>query len=91
MVVHIFKLSHRIFQRFEVFLDVEYFDNIPEIYDQVKRTLQTHLKMNNFSNLLEKTKYIDFHTHDYTFFDILKQKEQKVFWVCCRDISQEPH
>ena len=36
--------------------------------------------MNNFSNLLEKTKYIDFHTHDYTFFDILKQKEQKVFW-----------
>ena len=29
-----------------------------------------------------------FHTHDYTFFDILKEKEPKIYWICSKNIPE---
>ena len=40
MVVHIFKLSDSLFQNFEVFLDVEYFESLKDICDQVKKNFK---------------------------------------------------
>ena len=74
MVVHVFKISDSLFQNFEVPLDVEYFESLKDICDQVKNTLKTHLETYNFSTLIRRLKYKHFHTHDYTFFDILKEK-----------------
>lgn len=88
MVVHIFKLSDELFQDFEVKLNMEYFDSIEQICFQVKRTLETHLKTYNFSNLIRKLKSKNFHTHDYTFLDILKKEKSSVFWIC---LSNNPH
>ena len=82
MVVHIFKISDSLFQNFEVPLNVEYFESLKDICVQVKNTLKTHLETYNFSNLIIKLNTREFHTHDYTYFDVITAKEQKVFWVC---------
>ena len=82
MVVHVFKISDSLFQNFEVPLDVEYFESLKDICDQVKKTLKTHLETYNFSNLIRKLKTREFHTHDYSYFDVITVKEQTVFWIC---------
>lgn len=88
MVVHIFKISDELFQDFQVKLNINYFDSLEQICSQVKRTLKTHLETHNFSTLIHRLKYKHFHTHDYTFFDILKEKEPKIYWICSKNIPE---
>ena len=44
------------FQGYEVVLDLDYFETLEEIYDQVTTTLKTHLELHKFEMLLERVK-----------------------------------
>ena len=76
------KISDRLFQGFEVNIDLDYYHSLEEICNQVKRTLITHLQMYNFQSLVSKAKQINFHIHDYKFGEILLFKEDEKLWVC---------
>jgi hypothetical protein len=82
MVVHKFKISDRLFQGFEIDLDLDYYDSVEEICKQVKETLLVHLNSNNFEVLKDEAEKINFHIHDFDFGDILLKEEEDITWVC---------
>ena len=82
MPIITFKLSDELFQGYEVVLDLDYFENLNEIYDQVTNTLKTHLELHKFELLLERLKEKKFHIHDETFGNILLKSQSDIVWVC---------
>ena len=82
MAVHKFKISDKLFQGYEVDLDLDYYDSVDEICRQVKETLLVHLDLHNFGMLKEEAKKINFHIHDFDFGDILLKEEGDITWVC---------
>ena len=86
MPVVTFKISDKHFQGYEVTLDLDYFETIEEIVNQVTNTLKTHLELHKFEQLLERLKEKDFHIHDETMGSILLKSQDDIVWVCshCR-------
>lgn len=82
MTVIIFTISDEHFQGYEVGLDLNYFENINQICEQVERTLKTHLELHKFVRLLERLKEKNFHIHDETIGSLLLKPELCVIWVC---------
>ena len=82
MTVIKFKISDKLFQGFEVDLDLDYYENIDSICKQVKETLLVHLDLHNFTILKDEAKKINFHVHDWKFGDMLLQEEGSIIWVC---------
>ena len=82
MTVIKFKISDKLFQGFEVDLDLNYYENIDDICKQVKETLLVHLDLYNFRILKDEAKKINFHVHDWEFGDMLLQEEETIIWVC---------
>ena len=56
MPIVTFKISDSHFQGYEVTLDLDYFETIEEICNQVTQTLKTHLELHKFELLLERLK-----------------------------------
>ena len=48
MPIVTFKISDRDFQGYEVTLDLDYYETIEEICNQVTQTLKTHLELHKF-------------------------------------------
>ena len=63
MPIVTFKISDKHFQGYEVTLDLDYFETMEEICNQVTNTLKTHLELHKFEQLLERLKEKDFHIH----------------------------
>jgi hypothetical protein len=82
MTIITFKISDKHFQGYEVILDLDYFETIEEICEQVVTTLQTHLELHKFEQLLERLKHKDFHIHDETMGAILLKSQDEIVWVC---------
>lgn len=82
MTVIICKISDKIFQGFEVYLDTNYIETVDEICKQVHSTLMTHLETYNFVSLLDKVKPIHFHIHDCDMGQILMMQENAILWIC---------
>ena len=82
MPIVTFKLSDELFQGYEVVLDLDYFENVNEIYDQVTNTLKTHLELHKFEMLLERLKEKKFHIHDETMGSILLKSQDDIVWMC---------
>ena len=82
MTVIKFKISDKLFQGYEVDLDLDYYDSIDGICTQVKETLLIHLDAHNFEVLKGEAKKINFHIHDWEFGNILLQGEGTIIWVC---------
>ena len=78
-----FKISDALFQGFEVTLDLDYFDSLEKICQQVKQTLMCHLETYHFEILISKLKQKDFHIHDNQIATILIMNEKDTVWVCC--------
>ena len=49
MPIVTFKISDKHFQGYEVTLDLDYFETMEEICNQVTNTLKTHLELHKFS------------------------------------------
>ena len=86
MPIVTFKISDKHFQGYEVTLDLDYFETIEEIVNQVTNTLKTHLELHKIEQLLERLKEKDFHIHDETMGSILLKSQDDIVWVCshCR-------
>ena len=82
MPIITFKISDRHFQGYEVILDLDYFETIEDICNQVVTTLKTHLELHKFEQLLERLKEKDFHIHDETMGSILLKSQDDIVWVC---------
>ncbi len=82
MTIITFKISDKHFQGYEVILDLDYFETIEEICEQVVTTLKTHLELHKFEQLLERLKHKDFHIHDETMGAILLKSQDEIVWVC---------
>ena len=82
MPIVTFKISDRHFQGYEVTLDLDYFETIESICNQVTNTLKTHLELHKFEQLLERLKEKDFHIHDETMGSILLKSQDEIVWVC---------
>ena len=82
MTVIKFKISDRLFQGYEVDLDLNYYDSIEGICTQVKETLLVHLDAHNFEVLKSEAKKVNFHIHDEEFGNILLREEGTIIWVC---------
>jgi len=82
MTVITCKISDKLFQGFEVYLDMNYVDNVDQICEQVKKTLINHLPKSKFESLLEKAKIIHFHHNDYDIVQILMMQENAILWIC---------
>ena len=82
MSVIVCKISDKLFQGFEVYLDMNYVDNVEQICEQVKKTLITHLNTYKFESLIDKAKIIHFHIHDYDIGQILMMQENAILWIC---------
>ena len=82
MTIVTFKISDSNFQGYEVTLDLDYFETIEEICNQVTQTLKTHLELHKFELLLERLKEKDFHIHDETIGSILLKSQDEIVWVC---------
>jgi len=82
MTIITFKISDKHFQGYEVILDLDYFETIEEICEQVVTTLKTHLELHKFEQLLERLKQKDFHIHDETMGAILLKSQDEIVWVC---------
>ena len=82
MPIVTFKISDSHFQGYEVTLDLDYFETIEEICNQVTQTLKTHLELHKFELLLERLKHKDFHIHDETMGAILLKSQDEIVWVC---------
>ena len=82
MPIVTFKISDELFQGYEVVLDLDYFETLEEIYDQVTKTLTTHLELHKFEQLLERLKGKKFHIHDETMGNILLKSQTEIVWVC---------
>ena len=78
-----FKISDKLFQGFEVTLDLDYFDSLEKICEQVKKTLLCHLEIYKFDTLVPELKNKDFHIHDQELGNILLMNEKETVWVCC--------
>ena len=82
MPIVTFKMSDALFQGYEVVLDLVYFETLEEIYDQVTKTLKTHLELHKFEILLERLKGKKFHIHDETMGNILLKSQEDIVWIC---------
>jgi|TARA_B100000795_G_C22785952_1_gene434633 acyl-CoA synthetase (NDP forming) len=82
MTVITCKISDKLFQGFEVYIDLNYIDTVDEICKQVHSTLITHLETYKFESLLNKAKNIHFHIHDYDMGQILMMGENAIIWIC---------
>ena len=82
MTVITFKISDELFQGYEVVLDLDYYESMEEICEQVVRTLTTHLELHKFEILLDKLKQKNFDIHDETFGNILLKSQDEIVWVC---------
>ena len=82
MPIVTFKLSDELFQGYEVVLDLDYFETLEEIYDQVTTTLKTHLELHKFEMLLARLKEKKFHIHDETMGTILLKSQDDIVWMC---------
>ena len=82
MPIVTFRISDKDFQGYEVTLDLDYFETIEEITNQVTNTLKTHLELYNFQELVKRLKEKDFHIHDETMGSILLKSKDDIVWVC---------
>jgi len=82
MPIVTFKISDELFQGYEVVLDLDYFETLEEIYDQVTKTLKTHLELHKFEMLLVRLKDKKFHIHDETMGNILLKSQTEIVWIC---------
>ena len=81
MPIVTFKISDKHFQGYEVTLDLDYFETMEELCNQVTNTLKTHLELHKFEQLLERLKEKDFHIHDETMGSILLKSQDDIVWV----------
>ena len=82
MPIVTFKISDRDFQGYEVTLDLDYYETIEEICNQVTQTLKTHLELHKFEQLLERLNEKNVHFHDETIGSILLKTQEEIVWVC---------
>jgi len=82
MPIVTFKISDELFQGYEVVLDLDYYETMEGIYEQVTSTLKAHLELHKFERLLERLKLKKFHIHDETFGSVLLKSQTDIVWVC---------
>ena len=77
-----FALSAELFSHFKTQVDIDETDSLEEIIVIVVEKLRSILKKHNLVELSDKLDLCNFHTHDYTFEDVLLSNPEKEFYIC---------
>lgn len=77
-----FILSSNTFGGYTKEINLNYCDTISDIIDNITKSLNDMLNINNLDCLIELLKASKFHIHDFTFEDILISPKSQVFYIC---------
>tara|TARA_B100002019_G_C21176533_1_gene551418 strand:+ start:478 stop:744 length:267 start_codon:yes stop_codon:yes gene_type:complete len=80
-----FAISGDTFSHFTTQIDLDEVENINDIIQNVVNKLMNILKKHNLVNLSNKLNRYKYHTHDYTFEDVLMSEIDRTFYICNHD------
>ena len=78
-----FAISCEYFGGYNETIDIDNFDSLEEIINHIKENIRNLITENNFESLLIKLENLNFHTHDYSFVDVLLNTDpNKIYYIC---------
>jgi len=82
-----FQISCPVFWGYNKYIDVEKYNNINTILNDVLNSCEEFFKSNNLIDMYEffKTIKLSYHIHDISFESILNSSEEEVFYICRHD------
>ena len=83
---HKFKISGETFSGFTTEVDLDEVDNLEQIINVVINKLRDVITKHNFVILINQLDKCNFHTHGYTFEDVLLSEPDNIFFICNHDI-----
>lgn len=78
----LFIASSELFSNFQVEIPLYNISTIEGIIVLFKEELNTVLKKNNLTNLMNQLNVTNFHIHSYSIEDIMTSKPEDVFYIC---------
>jgi len=84
-MVHLRKvaISADLFSHYTTSIDLDEVESLKDVIQFVVIDLHRHLEKRNLTSLCERLKMTNFHTHDYTFEEmLLESNPDRVFYVC---------
>ena len=81
-ITRLFIASSELFSNFQVNISLYDISTIEDIIVLFKEELNSILKKNNLTNLVNKLNVTNFHIHSYSIEDILTSNPEDVFYIC---------
>ncbi len=81
-ITRLFIASSELFSNFQVNISLYDISTIEDIIVLFKEELNSVLKKNNLTNLVNKLNVTNFHIHSYSIEDILTSNPEDVFYIC---------
>ena len=81
-ISRLFIASSELFSNFQVNISLYDISTIEDIIVLFKEELNSVLKKNNLTNLVNKLNVTNFHIHSYSIEDILTSNPEDVFYIC---------
>ena len=78
----LFIASSELFSNFQVKISLYNISTIEDIIVLFKEELNSVLKKNNLTNLMNQLNATNFHIHSYSIEDILTSNPEDVFYIC---------
>jgi hypothetical protein len=78
----LFIASSELFSNFQVKISLYNISTIEDIIVLFKEELNSVLKKNNLTNLVNQLNATNFHIHSYSIEDILTSNPEDVFYIC---------
>ena len=78
----LFIASSELFSNFQVKISLYNISTIEDIIVLFKEELNSVLKKNNLTNLMNQLNETNFHIHSYSIEDILTSNPEDVFYIC---------